>query len=77
MSGTAEVYIQEAGVYLYIHGTEGDNQVIQVVQKALRKRVNWRDPAYLARTIFCALVEGTEDGDIGLVLVQKVVSQHF
>ncbi len=50
-------------VYLYTHwhGCE----LPMILQKALRKGVNWGDPQYLARTIFCEMISNDKDSDNG------------
>jgi hypothetical protein len=64
MSSAGEVFIEEAGVYLYAHGVE-DNEVIEWVQRALRKKINWDDPPYLARTVFLVMTVDYNEGDWG------------
>ena len=50
-------------VYLYTHyfGSE----LVETVKKALQKKWRWNDGPYLTRIIFCEMVMGYEDEEIG------------
>ena len=54
---------EKPAVFLYTHwsGTE----LAETVQRALQRRVRWDDSPYLARIIFCAMVEGQEAEETG------------
>jgi hypothetical protein len=66
MGDRANVYIidrgtleePEAGVWLYTHWGGGSLPV--VLQRALAHRDSWDDPSYLARIIFCEMVQGRD-----------------
>jgi hypothetical protein len=45
-------------VYFYSHW--GGHQLPATLQKALRRKERWSDESYLARIIFCGMVEGYE-----------------
>ena len=64
MASAGEVLIKEAGVYLYAHAAE-DNELIETVQRALKKKLNWDDPPYLARRIFLAMTVGYNEEEFG------------
>lgn len=50
MGDRGQVFIKDAGVYLYTHW--GACELVKTVQRALAKRWRWDDPEYLARIIF-------------------------
>jgi hypothetical protein len=45
-----------APLYLYTHWRGSD--LPDVVRKALAKRERWTDPTYLARIVFCEMLDG-------------------
>ena len=59
MGDRANVYVkdfdQKSGTYLYTHWS-GD-ELPQIVQTALAKRMRWDDSPYLTRIIFCEMVK--------------------
>jgi len=50
-------------VFLYSHW--GGTGLPQLAQEVLRKNQRWNDPAYLARLLFCRMVKGQEDNELG------------
>ena len=50
-------------VFFYAHW--GGENLLKIVKSALEKRWRWSDDAYLARIIFCELIEGSERGETG------------
>jgi len=66
MGDRANIAIRQSDdtrVYLYTHW--GGHDLPFVLRKALSKRMRWNDPAYLARIIFCQLVNGHEEQETG------------
>lgn len=65
MGDRANVYMKDGdrGVYLYTHWNGTD--LPRTLQTALRKKWRWDDAAYLARIIFCHMIEGLEDEECG------------
>lgn len=51
------------GVYLYTHWQ--GHELPETVRDALRRKQRWTDRQYLARIIFCAMVEGNERSETG------------
>lgn len=51
------------GVWFYTHW--GGSEIKQDLQKALNKNSRWEDSAYLARIIFCQMIEGDTEGETG------------
>lgn len=57
MGDRANVHV--AGAYLYTHW--GGHELPATLQKSLQRgRPRWDDPSYLARIIFCDMVDGDE-----------------
>jgi len=50
-------------VWLYTHW--GATYLPVTVQDALKRRLRWNDESYLARIIFCEMVKGDIDGELG------------
>ena len=66
MSTRAQVYMKDSDVYLYQH-YDGNN-LMDTVVAAVNSDVGkgrHRDPEYLARIIFCAMVKEDIDGETG------------
>jgi hypothetical protein len=60
----ANVFVKDAGVYLYTHW--GGEELPGIVADALdRGRSRWGDPAYLARIIFCEMIADDVEGTTG------------
>ena len=59
MGDRGQVLIEDTGVYLYTHW--GASNLIDVVKKAIAKRWRWDDSEYLARIIFCEMINGEEE----------------
>jgi hypothetical protein len=53
-SGQIEIKGPYGSVFLYTHDLA--HNILNTVHKTLSKKVNWDDPDYLARTLFCKLV---------------------
>lgn len=52
-------------VYFYSHSGGDDVSLMEVMEKALKRKQRWDDAPYLARIIFCTMVKGREDGELG------------
>lgn len=71
MSDNATVFIaegkdnegKEEGFYLYAHGR--GTEIAHTVKKALSKRKRWDDSSYLGRIIFCQMIKGHEEEELG------------
>ena len=63
MGDRGHVLIEDNGVYLYSHW--GASELVEIVKKALARRLRWDDPEYLARIIFCEMVKGQESEETG------------
>lgn len=63
MGTRAQVFIKDEGVYLYQHW-DGDG-LFEIVQNAIAKKDRWGDSEYLARIIFCEMVQDDIDGSTG------------
>jgi len=50
-------------IYFYTHWK--GSQTREIVKKALARKERWNDDAYLARIIFCELIDGDTDGETG------------
>jgi hypothetical protein len=50
-------------VWFYLHC--GGHEVSRKVQRALQRRERWHDAPYLARIVFCHLIDGDTDGTTG------------
>jgi hypothetical protein len=62
MGDRCNVYIKQAGVYLYSHW---DGETIAVtVRNALARKLRWNDPAYLARIVFQEMI-GEDKAETG------------
>lgn len=57
-------------VFLYTHW--GGSRLPQTVQVALAKRWRWTDAPYLARIIFCEMVQGDEAGETGFGISTRI-----
>lgn len=53
----------KGSVFLYTHWAGAELK--QMLQAALRRRQRWDDNEYLARIIFCKMVEGSEASETG------------
>lgn len=53
----------DSTVYLYTHWT--GSRIPAIVRKALKRGERWEDGAYLARILFCELLEGDLTGSMG------------
>jgi hypothetical protein len=53
-SGQIEIIGPYGRVYLYCHNTA--NELVNVVDEVLSRKVRWDDPDYLARMIFCRMI---------------------
>lgn len=65
MGDRANVYVKDdynegRGVYLYTHNT--GYKLPEIVRQVLARKANWNGGDYLARMIFCKMVEGDETG---------------
>jgi hypothetical protein len=60
---TGIIVIEDTGVVLYQHGDAGD--LPGLVRRVLSKGMNWDDPEYLARMIFCLMAAGDINGAYG------------
>lgn len=54
MGDRANVYVKQAGVYLYGHSSGYD--LAATVKRAIARKQRWDDESYLARIIFCEMV---------------------
>jgi len=66
MGDRANVLVKDSydpGVYLYTHW--GGSDLPLVLQSALSKQWRWDDASYLARIIFCEMIQGEERGETG------------
>jgi hypothetical protein len=63
MGDRGQVFVKDAGVYLYTHWNASN--LIETVRQALAKKWRWDDPEYLARIIFCEMVRGSETDETG------------
>lgn len=63
MGERGQIYIKDTGVYLYTHW--GGEELRATLRAALSKRWRWDDAEYLARIIFCEMVEGAIDKETG------------
>jgi hypothetical protein len=66
MGDRANVVIRDGHgeVWFYLHWS--GHSVARLVQRALRRRERWNDAPYLARIVFCSLLDGDTDGTTGL-----------
>ena len=53
-TGQIEIIGPYGRVYLYSHNTA--NELVNVVDEVLSRKVRWDDPDYLARMIFCRMI---------------------
>jgi hypothetical protein len=70
MGDRANVYVKQAGVYLYTHW--GGTELPQQLQKALAKRWRWNDESYLTRVIFDTMSEGEQGKETGFGIASWV-----
>jgi len=90
MGTRAQVFIKDTGVYLYQH-YDGYN-LYETVVAALKKKMRWDDPEYLARIIFDEMTKDyrgeeagfgigtTEQGDIEFLIemdCERQMITHF
>lgn len=61
--GTVEVRQYKKSVYLYTHWH--GSELPKILKKALGRKQRWDDGAYLARIIFCTMLNGDMDGETG------------
>ena len=61
-------------VYLYTHyfGSEVD----EVVKRALRRKQRWTDGSYLTRIIFCEMIKGFEEDELGFGISAGIVDHY-
>lgn len=74
MGDRANVFVKEAGVYLYTHN-EGCKLPF-IVQRALSKQWRWTDPPYLARVVFTEMIRGEEENEFGFGISTKIVDNE-
>lgn len=53
-TGQIEIIGPYGRVYLYSHNTA--NELVNVVDEVLSRKVRWDDPDYLARMLFCKMI---------------------
>lgn len=65
MGDRASVIVKtgDSKVYLYTHWT--GTELPETLRKALARRLRWDDDAYLTRIIFCQMVKGNEESELG------------
>jgi len=54
---------EDEGVYLYTHW--GATDLVEVVRDAMKRKLRWDDPCYLARIIFSEMIRDEIDGETG------------
>ena len=64
MGDRGQVYVKQAGVYLYTHWAASELDEI-VKQALIRGKDRWYDAEYLARIIFNEITKGDEQGTTG------------
>lgn len=68
MSGSADIHVKDAGVYLCAHGGAEDNWIIRVLHAALARHECWEDATWLTAIIFREMIrnEDTAFGSLGI-----------
>ena len=62
MGARTQVKIEPSNVYLYSHW--GSGNILLTVQEAMKKKWRWDDEEYLARIMFCEMIDDIE-GETG------------
>ena len=65
MGDRGNIVIRENGQELYLYTHWSGSEVVNIARRALARRRRWDDAPYLARIVFCEMVKGDEDGEIG------------
>jgi hypothetical protein len=73
------VLLQQGGehnpLYLYTHWS--GVELPQLLQRALRRRERWTDESYLARIIFCTMIEGYERRSTGFGISTYPIDNEY
>jgi len=65
MGDRANIVIQSNGERVYLYGHWMGHEMPAIAQRALQRRQRWDDASYLARIVFCEMINGHEKEETG------------